>query len=201
MLYAEYKGGPGYMRLEVEVLQAEYKKEAKKADARLRALEDAARKYKDDKYLEYAYRKAQRELNSLGLGNRFDKVLNDPKQLQKALVTARDFNRAETATMSGFERLDSKRLSTLKEKDWFPDMSEREFLKITQLGVWDLLSEDFGFGYQTAIKIAKALTKNKKYIMSRKSKMTKQRMEDILSKYKFRSDPELLGIVQGVLNR
>ena len=189
------------MRLEIEVLQAEYKKEAKKADARLRALEDAARKYKDDKYLEYAYRKAQRELNSLGLGNRFDKVLNDPKQLQKALVTARDFNRAETATMSGFERLDSKRLSTLKEKDWFPDLSEREFLKITQLGVWDLLSEDFGFGYQTAIKIAKALTKNKKYIMSRKNKMTKQRMEDILSKYKFRSDPELLGIVQGVLNR
>ena len=164
------------MRLDIEIMQAQYKKEAKKADARLRALEDAARKYKDSKYTDYAYRKAQRELGAAGLGNRFDKVINDP---------------------------DTKRLEALKkQKDWFPeDMTEKEFLKITQLGVWDLLSDDFGFGYQTAIRIAKALTGNKKYIMNRKSKMTRERMEKILGKVKFKNDPELFDIVQGVLNR
>lgn len=191
------------MKLDVEIMQAEYKREAKKADARLRALEDAASKYKDSKYLDYAYRKAQRELGAAGLGNRFDKVINDPKQLQKILSVVRDFNQSDTATMTGFERLDTKRLEALKrQKVWFPeDMTEKEFLKITQLGVWDLLSDDFGFGYQTAIRIAKALTGNKKYIMNRKSKMTRESMEKILGKVKFKNDPELFDIVQGVLNR
>lgn len=191
------------MRLDLEIMQTEYKREAKKADARLRALEDAARKYKDSKYTDYAYRKAQRELGAAGLGNRFDKVINDPKQLQKMLTVVRDFNQSETATMTGFERLDTQRLEALKkQKDWFPeDMTEKEFLKITQLGVWDLLSDDFGFGYQTAIRIAKALTGNKKYIMNRKSKITRESMTKILGKVKFRNEPELYDIVQGVLNR
>lgn len=191
------------MKLELEIMQAQYKKEAKKADARLRALEAASIKYKDSKYTDYAYRKAQRELGAAGLGNRFDKVINDPKQLQKMLSVVRDFNQSDTATMTGFERLDTKRLEALKkQKDWFPeDMTEKEFLKITQLGVWDLLSDDFVFGYQTAIRIAKVLTGNKKYIMNRKSKMTRESMEKILGKVKFKNDPELFGIVQGVLNR
>lgn len=191
------------MRFDIEIMQAQYKKEAKKADARLRVLENAARKYKDSKYTDYAYRKAQRELGAAGLGNRFDKVINDPKQLQKMLSAVRVFNQSDTSTITGFERLDTKRLEALKrQKDWFPeDMTEKEFLKITQLGVWDLLSDDFCFGYQTAIRIAKALTGNKKYIMNRKSKMTRKSMEKILGKIKFKNDPELFDIVQGVLNR
>lgn len=191
------------MRLDLEIMQTEYKREAKKADARLRVLEDAARKYKDSKYTDYAYRKAQRELGAAGLGNRFDKVINDPKQLQKMLTVVRDFNQSETATMTGFERLDTKRFEALKrQRDWFPvDMTEKEFLKITQLGVWDLLSDDFGFGYQTAIRIAKVLTGNKKYIMNRKSKMTRESMIKILGKVKFKNEPLLYDIVQAVLDR
>ena len=197
------------MRLELEIMQAQYKKEAKKADARLRALENAAQKYKDTKYLEYAYAKAQRELNALGLGNRFDKKISDnidDKKLLKMLSVVKTFNESETATYTGFERLDKQRYETLtnpknlKARDWFPqDMTESEFLKITQLGVWDLLSDDFGFGYQTAIKIAKALTGNKKYIMNRKNKMKFNSMAKILKKYKFSSDPDLAEDVQGRL--
>ena len=37
--------------------------------------------------------------------------------------------------------------------------------------------------------------------MNRKSKMTRESMEKILGKVKFKNDPELFDIVQGVLNR
>lgn len=193
------------MRFDIEIMQAEYKIKAKAADARLRSLEKAAVKNKDNKYLDYAYRKAQRELSAAGLGNRFDKVINDPKQLQKMLSVVEDFNTSKTNTVKGFSDLDKQRLQSLTDPDnpktsgWFPEMTRTEFLKITQLGVWDLLSEDFGFGYQTAIRVAKALTGNKKYIMNRKKDMTFKRMADILKKYKFSSDPELADKVQGRL--
>ena len=197
------------MELSREILLAEYKKDAKKADAKLRSLESAARRYNDDKYLEYAYSRAMRDLKSHGLGTRFDKKIPDTVQerkIQRMLSDARRFNEASTSTFAGFQELDEQRYKTLtnpqntKASDWFPsDMTQEEFLKITQLGVWDLLSEDFGFGYQTAIRVAKALTGNKKYIMNRKRDMTFKRMADILKKYKFSSDPELADKVQGRL--
>ena len=195
------------MDLSIEIMKAEYKKEAKKADRRLRALEDYARRYRNDKYLMYAYTRAMRDLSSHGLGNRFDKVPpDDPRKLQKMLADVKRFNDSDTATFGGFQELDERRYKTLtdpeneKTKDFFPqDLTEEEFLKITQLGVWDLLSEDFNFGYKTAIQIAKELTRNKKFIMNRKSKMTQQSMLNILNKYKFKKNPEIGKIVKGKL--
>lgn len=197
------------MELSREILLAQYKKEAKAADAKLRSLESAARRYNDDKYLEYAYSRAMRDLKSHGLGTRFDKKIPDTineRKIQRMISDARRFNEASTSTFAGFQELDEQRYKTLinpkntKASDWFPsDMTQEEFLKISQLGVWDLLSDDFGFGYQTAIRIAKALTGNKKYIMNRKRDMTFNRMADILKKYKFSNNPELADKVQGRL--
>lgn len=192
------------MDFEYDKMKADYKREAKLADRRLRDLERAAKKYKSDKYLEYGYARAMRDMASHGLGNRFDKVPpKDPRILQQWLADVKRFNESPTNTYSGFRELDNQRYSTLsdpknkKAADWFPDLTESEFLKITQLGVWDLLSDDFGFGYKTALKIAKALTGNKKYIMNRKSKMTFDRMENILRKFKFSKDPDLAVTVAG----
>lgn len=197
------------MDLSIEIMKAEYKKEAKKADQRLRALEEYARKYRDDKYLKYAYSRAMRDLASHGLGNRFDKQISkDIKntELQKMLSDVRRFNESTTSTFTGFQKLDEQRYKALsdpnntKARGFFPeDLTEEEFLKITQLGVWDLLSEDFNFGYQTAIKIAKELTRNKKFIMNRKTKMKYNSMLNILKKYKFSANPEIGTIVQGTI--
>ena len=194
---------------DINEMKARYKQEAKKADRRLRALEDASRKYKSDKYLKYAYSRAMRDLKSNGLGNRFDKTPpDDPKILRQWLADVERFNTSETATFTQFQSIDNKRFITLmdpknkKAADWMPsDLTEEEFLKITQLGVWDLLSEVYNFGYKTALQIAKQLTGNKKYIMNRKTKMTKDAMDKILRKFKFSSNPELAKIVQGVINR
>ena len=197
------------MELSREILLAQYKKEAKAADTKLRSLESAARRYNDDKYLQYAYSRAMRDLKSHGLGTRFDKKIPDTvkeSKIQKMLSDARRFNEASTSSFAGYQELDEQRYKTLtnpkntKASDWFPtDMTQEEFLKITQLGVWDLLSEDFGFGYQTAIRVAKSLTRNKKFIMNRQSKMKFDSMANILKKYKFTKDPDLADKVQGRL--
>lgn len=196
------------MELDYDAMKDKYKVEAKKADRRLRALEDAAKKYHDNKYLEYGYARAMSDLSSYGMGNRFDKKPpEDPKELQKLLADVERFNSSPTATFTQFQELDTKRYSTLidpdnpKTRDWIPEgLTEAEFLKITQLGVWDLLSEGYNFGYKTALQIAKRLTGNKKYIMNRKKAMTKQAMDKILNTFKFSGDPELAKLVQGVLN-
>ena len=188
-------------------LQA-YLKLADKADKRLRGLEKAAKREHNDKYLKYAYSVAMRDIKAnFGGGNTFQRRIKwneqDPDKSFKALREAEaDVNKFldfDTSHYEGFREVEEKRYQTLSKYKAFEGVSQEEWLKLTQVGIFDLLDKDFGFGYKTAMRIAKQLLKNKKNVMSRKQKTTFETLKNVLDKYKFKNDPGLFEIVQGRL--
>ena len=182
-------------------MQAEYKRQAKKADSRLCRLEEKARKTKSSDWLRYAYAKAQRNIKSHGGNKRFDiKPSSDPVELQAMLADVKEFNESVTSTISGFESINESRVAKFNEK-LGTNFSQQEFTMIMETGAFDLLTTTGAaiFGYRTAVQILSILVKNKKNIMSRSRRMTGQQMVKLLKKYKFKEDPDLYDIVQGKL--
>lgn len=182
---------------------------ADRADKRLRGLERAAKREGTDKYINYAYSKAMRDINAdFGGGTTFKRKLkfneNDPhasiQALEEVTADVNSFLDAPTSTYQGFEKIESSRIEKLRSYSWFPDIDEFEWLKLTQTGIFDLLSKDFGFGYKTAIRIGKQLLSNKKYVLNRKGPIKADTLFNIIDKIKFSRDPGLYKIVQGVLH-
>lgn len=186
---------------DLEIAQAEYKKLAKLADQKMRRLEARAKKENNPEYLRYAYARAQRDIKSWGGNKRFDiKPPDDLETVRDMLSDARRFMEADTSSVTGFNRIQNSRVDKFNQR-LGTNFTRQEFTQLMETGIFDLLSKDFGFGYRTATRIAKQLVKNKKNILNRKTKATADTLVGILSKYKFRSDPALYTIVQGVLNR
>lgn len=88
-------------RLTLKELQEAYKKEAKRADQRMRELE---RKSNDPKYkaaLDWSYARAQDDLSAL-FGEdvtRFDRKIKDRAKLNKAMAAVKAFLNSDTSTI------------------------------------------------------------------------------------------------------
>lgn len=88
-------------RLTLRELQAAYKKEAKRADQRMRELE---RRSNDPQYkaaLEWSYARAQDDLSAL-FGEdvtRFDRKIKDRAKLNKAMAAVKAFLNSDTSTI------------------------------------------------------------------------------------------------------
>lgn len=82
-------------------LQKIYKREAKRADQRMRELERAQAKPEYKHILEWSYARAQDDLSALfGEGvSRFDRTIKSKGKLQKALGAVRAFLNSETSTI------------------------------------------------------------------------------------------------------
>lgn len=88
-------------RLTLKELQAAYKKEAKRADQRMRELE---RRSNDPKYkaaLDWSYARAQDDLSALFGENvtRFDRKIKDRAKLNKAMAAVKAFLNSDTSTI------------------------------------------------------------------------------------------------------
>lgn len=185
--------------------QAEYKEKAKKADRQLRELEKRAAKENSKEYLRYAYSRAQRDIKTHGGKTRFD--INPSDDIDELMAMIADVDRflgATTNTYRGFQRLNKQRAKAFNKTN-NTSFTYEEFVKLTELGVFDTLKELFdngqkGFGYRTAIKVSKSIIRNKKNIMNRKNPISEERLIEILKKYKFRDQPGLYEIVQGMIN-
>ena len=184
-------------------MQEEYKRQAKKADRRLRNLEAQAKKEHDSEYLRYAYSRAQRDIKSHGGNNRFDiKPSSDPSELQAMLADVKRFNEADTSLYTGFQRIQQSRVEKFN-RSMGTNFTVKEFTQIMETGAFDLLTQSGAaiFGYRTAVRILSVLVKNKKNIVNRSRKMTGQQMIKLLTKYKFQNDPILYNIVQSTINK
>ena len=185
--------------LELEIAQAEYKRLAKLADQKLRRLEKQAEKSDNVELLRYAYSRAVRDIKSHGGNKRFDiKPPDDIREVRKMTADARRFFDADTSSVTGFKKIQRSRTEKFNQS-MGTNFTEKEFTKLMELGVFELLKKDFGFGYKTATRIAKQLMKNKKNILNRKKEVAKDTLTTMLSKYKFKGDQGLYKKVQGVI--
>ena len=89
-------------------LQKIYKREAKRADQRMRELERAQAKPEYKHVLEWSYSRAQDDLSALfGEGvSRFDRTIKSKGKLQKALGAVRAFLNSETSTIGKGKAID-----------------------------------------------------------------------------------------------
>ena len=87
--------------MNLEELQKIYKREAKRADQRMRELERATARPEYKHILEWSYARAQDDLSALfGEGvSRFDRTIKSKGKLQKALGAVRAFLNSETSTI------------------------------------------------------------------------------------------------------
>ena len=180
--------------------QEEYHRKAKYADAKLRKLEKRAVDENNSEYLRYAYSEAMRDIESHGGRRRFDiKPPSDPWELQRMIADVDKFLDKPTSGVRGFQRIQKSRVSKFNESLGV-NFSVREFTQFMETGLFDILVNAFGFGYRTAVRIAKQLMRNKKNIVNRRSPFSPDQVYKILNKYKFVHDRELYNIVQGRIN-
>ena len=88
-------------RLTLKELQDAYKKEAKRADQRMRELERRSNNPQYKAALDWAYASAQDNLSALFGENvtRFDRKINDRRKLTKAMAAVKAFLNSETSTI------------------------------------------------------------------------------------------------------
>ena len=88
-------------RLTLKELQAAYKKEAKRADQRMRELERRSTNPQYKAALEWSYARAQDDLSALFGENvtRFDRKIDDRIKLNKAMAAVKAFLNSETSTI------------------------------------------------------------------------------------------------------
>lgn len=92
----------------IEELQKIYKREAKRADQRMRELERATAKPEYKHILEWSYARAQDDLSALfGEGvTRFDRKIGAKRKLNKALSAVRAFLNSDTSTIGKGKAID-----------------------------------------------------------------------------------------------
>ena len=112
--------------MNLEELQKIYKREAKRADQRMRELERAQAKPEYKHILEWSYARAQDDLSALfGEGvSRFDRTIKSKGKLQKALGAVRAFLNSETSTIGKGKAIDGVG-ETSGIKEMFDDRAQK----------------------------------------------------------------------------
>ena len=112
--------------MNLEELQKIYKREAKRADQRMRELERATARPEYKHILEWSYARAQDDLSALfGEGvSRFDRTIKSKGKLQKALGAARAFLNSETSTIGKGKAIDGVG-ETSGIKEMFDDRAQK----------------------------------------------------------------------------
>ena len=107
-------------------LQKIYKREAKRADQRMRELERATARPEYKHILEWSYARAQDDLSALfGEGvSRFDRTIKSKGKLQKALGAVRAFLNSETSTIGKGKAIDGVG-ETSGIKEMFDDRAQK----------------------------------------------------------------------------
>ena len=112
--------------MNLEELQKIYKRDAKRADQRMRELERATARPEYKHILEWSYARAQDDLSALfGEGvSRFDRTIKSKGKLQKALGAVRAFLNSETSTIGKGKAIDGVG-ETSGIKEMFDDRAQK----------------------------------------------------------------------------
>lgn len=133
-------------------LEENYKKIAKKADAKLRALEKAAASGRKDA-TSYAYEVAMENIRHFsGEGaKRFNtKAPRNQQQLQRKINDILDFLNSPTSTVKGIDEVYEKRTKTFNEH-WGTNFSSDEIGRLFESGMADKLDKKLGYGNSLVI--------------------------------------------------
>lgn len=150
-----------------EEIEKEYNRLAKKADARLRALESYQHQKNFKTATKWAYAKAMRDIKSWGGNKRFQtsaKNLSDT-ELQMKMKDIETFLESPTSTKSGIREVYIKRVSTLNEK-LGTNYTWHEFADFIKSDTYEKI--DSLFGSNTIFSV-----------VSKTKKLTKKMMEEI----------------------
>ena len=155
-------------------LLAEFRREAKKADMRLKRLETKAaedpKKY--GSILKYSYKRAVKDINDFALepikpgeNARFNslKGVSTDVQLQAKLNAVKRFNESKTSKYADIRQSYEKRAETLNKhyKKEKMDVSANTMAKIFESGLWDKMKTE-GFDSDTIMKTISWIGRNKK---------------------------------------
>jgi hypothetical protein len=155
-------------------LLAEFRREAKKADMRLKRLETKAaedpKKY--GSVLNYSYKRAVKDINDFALepikpgeNARFNslKGVSTDVQLQAKLNAVKRFNESKTSKYADIRKSYEQRAETLNKhyKKEKMDVSANTMAKIFESGLWDKMKTE-GFDSDTIMKTISWIGRNKK---------------------------------------
>ena len=135
--------------MNLEELQKIYKREAKRADQRMRELERATARPEYKHILEWSYARAQDDLSALfGEGvSRFDRTIKSKGKLQKALGAVRAFLNSETSTIGKGKAIDGVG-ETSGIKEMFDDRAQK-------LNAW--MEKNAGYNPNLKISLKKGI--------------------------------------------
>lgn len=180
-------------------LQKIYKREAKRADQRMRELERAQAKPEYKHILEWSYARAQDDLSALfGEGvSRFDRTIKSKGKLQKALGAVRAFLNSETSTIGKGKAIDgvgettgiremfderAQKLNAWMEKNagYNPNFNTDQFHDFVQNQRYQKMRKKYGGSYVILRRIA-AASKRKgeiKKMIAREQHRAKSKITD-----------------------
>lgn len=146
-----------------EELEKEYRKLAKRADQRLVRLEG----YKHDKNYatatQWAYAKAQKDIDKWGGTNRFNTKPPATKTMLEAKINdIKNFLDSPTSTKAGITSVYKKRADTINKK-YGTNFKWQDLATYYTSGMADKM--DSKFGSKTALKTIAAAQKNKKDVI------------------------------------
>ena len=187
-------------------LEAVYRTLAKSADQRLVRLE----KYKDQEdygnAMQWAYRRAMRDIRSWGgeEATRFNiKAPDSVAGLKAKIEDIKTFLKSQSSTKKGLAQINQKRVDKINEL-YSTDFTVKDVKNFFESNLWKELSDDASYGSENAARVigqikrnkkavVKAIEKSKKAVVQVPDKMIKSLVEKAIKAH----GPELKKFLEG----
>ena len=148
-------------------LEAVYRRLAKTADQRLVRLERYVKEEGYGSALQWAYRRAERDIRAWGgeKATRWNiKAPDSIAGLRAKIEDIKTFLEAESSTKRGLASINEKRVNSINEK-YGTNFSPAELKNFMASNLWKEMSDESNYGSKNAFRIIGTVQKNKKKLI------------------------------------
>lgn len=148
-------------------LEAVYRRLAKTADQRLVRLERYVKEEGYGSALQWAYRRAERDIQAWGgeKATRWNiKAPDSIAGLKAKIEDIKTFLEAESSTKRGLASINEKRVNSINEK-YGTNFSPAELKNFMASNLWKEMSDESNYGSKNAFRIIGTVQKNKKKLI------------------------------------
>lgn len=148
-------------------LEAVYRTLAKSADQRLVRLEKYVKEEGYGSALQWAYRRAERDIRAWGgeKATRWNiKAPDSIAGLKAKIEDIKTFLEAESSTKKGIAAINERRVNTINEK-YGTNFSPNELKNFMGSNLWKEMSDESSYGSKNAFRIIGTVQKNKKKLI------------------------------------
>lgn len=148
-------------------LEAVYRRLAKTADQRLVRLERYVKEEGYGSALQWAYRRAERDIQAWGGEKATRWNIKSPDSiagLKAKIEDIKTFLEAESSTKRGLASINEKRVNSINEK-YGTNFSPAELKNFMASNLWKEMSDESNYGSKNAFRIIGTVQKNKKKLI------------------------------------